>query len=278
MPRLRRPRGRARDLGARVLTVRTAQGVSAFYDSLAGSYHLIYADWRKDVARQGAVLDRLLRSILGGDTLDVLDCACGIGTQAIGLAARGHRVRATDISEASVERARREAEAFGVDVALSVADLRELAAHVPTGFDAAIACDNVLPHLVTDEDLRAAAGNIAAVLRPGGVFVASVADYDEAVGERRRAGTPQVFDGPDGTRVLVNVLDWAPDGRTYGFTLIILRRGETGWTLEHHTTVERALLRTELTGILAGAGFAAIRWYTTDETGFFQPIVTARRP
>ena len=66
--------------------------VVGFYDGLAADYHLIYRDWEEAVERQGRVLDGLIREALGEGPREVLDCACGIGTQAIGLAMRGHRV------------------------------------------------------------------------------------------------------------------------------------------------------------------------------------------
>ncbi len=55
-----------------------------FYDDLADIYHLIYPDWGREVRRQGEVLDRLIRAQMGSETLSILDCSAGIGTQAIG--------------------------------------------------------------------------------------------------------------------------------------------------------------------------------------------------
>jgi methylase of polypeptide subunit release factors len=48
----------------------------------------------------------------------VLDCACGLGTQAIGLARRGCTVHATDLSPAAIARAARDAESFGAALVL----------------------------------------------------------------------------------------------------------------------------------------------------------------
>lgn len=250
----------------------------AFYDRLAQSYHLTYADWRKEVIRQGAVLDRLFRSVMGEGPYSVLDCACGIGTQSIGLAGRGHRVHGTDVSEASVERARKEAADSGAGVTFAVADMRALADAVEGPYDVVIACDNVLTHMVTEEDLRSALGGVFSVLRPGGLFVASLSDHEEALRTRARAPEPKVFDGADGTRVIQTLMDWSPDGRTYRLTLFILRREGGEWTLEHHETVERALLRRECSALLADQGFEQVAWHMPAETGFFQPLVTARKP
>lgn len=254
------------------------EGVRAFYDELADDYHLIYHDWRKGVARQGAALDRLLRSILGTGPLRVLDCACGIGTQAIGLATRGHHVTATDLSPASVDRARREAKAFAVEIAFGVADFRSLDREVSGSFDAVLACDNAMPHLVSDDDLAAAARAILATLRPGGVFVASIRDYDRAVRTRPSVTQPEVIEGPEGRRVVFQLWKWSPDGRTYTLTLFILREREGAYDVAHHSTAYRALLRRELAAVLREAGFRSVRWHTPEETGFFQPLVTARRP
>ena len=72
--------------------------VAPFYDSLAPYYHLLYDDWEASVARQGAALADLLDShgVRRGET--ILDAACGIGTQTIGLLANGYSVTASDCS------------------------------------------------------------------------------------------------------------------------------------------------------------------------------------
>ena len=64
----------------------------------------------------------------------MLDCSCGIGTQAIGLALRGHDVLATDLSPGAVERAAREAAAMGTHLAIGVADFTRLAEQVEGTF------------------------------------------------------------------------------------------------------------------------------------------------
>lgn len=44
----------------------------------------------------------------------ILDCACGIGTQTLGLAGAGYRVHGTDLSPEAVRRARTASAAAGV--------------------------------------------------------------------------------------------------------------------------------------------------------------------
>ena len=63
-----------------------------FYDDLSPHYPLLYRDWDSAVEQQGAALAALLQSegVVPGDP--VLDAACGIGTQTLGLASRGYRM------------------------------------------------------------------------------------------------------------------------------------------------------------------------------------------
>lgn len=99
-----------------------------FYDEPAADYDLLYADWDASVAAQGAALDGLISDALGREAgaFDVLDCSRGIGTQAIGLAALGHRVTGTDLSPVAAARAAREAVARGLSLTTATADMRAL--------------------------------------------------------------------------------------------------------------------------------------------------------
>ncbi|HET7034541.1 MAG TPA: class I SAM-dependent methyltransferase [Thermomicrobiaceae bacterium] len=253
------------------------EDVATFYDHLTADYHLVYADWRDEaVPRQGRVLDQLIQRELGPGTRRVLDCTCGIGTQALGLALRGHQVRASDISPAAVQRAAREAIALGVSLATSVADVRRLAASVAGAFDVVLSCDNSLPHLPTAADVRLAVAQMAAKLRPGGLLVIGIRDYDRLPAERPRATLPQVRDDLGGRSVYFQVWDWAPDGEQYTMHLFILRERAGTWQTTHHSTRYRALRRGELEEALVAAGLHDIRWHEPVETGHHQPLVTAR--
>ncbi len=248
-----------------------------FYNQLAPDYHLIFADWHQSMARQAAALDGLIRAELGNGPLAVLDCTCGIGTQALGLAGRGYCVHATDLSAAAVARARREAQALGLALTFGVADIRALATQVPGTFDVVLSCDNSLPHLLSTADIHRAIVNMRAKLRPGGLLLASIRDYDHLLRTQPRALPPNVLDDPAGRRIVFQVWDWAPDGRTYTFHLFILRQIESGWHTAQYTSTYRPLLRAELTAAVAAAGFSDIRWRLPPDGGYVQPVVTARK-
>ena len=247
------------------------------YEAMAGDYHLIFADWKRGVVWQGEVLDRLIRAQSVMSAVSVLDCSCGIGTQAIGLATRGYKVHATDISATSVERAEQEAASFGVSVTFGVSDFRELTARVEGEFDVVLSCDNALPHLSSDDDLLAAARNMREKLHQGGLLLASIRDYDHILSEKPGSTLPGVFDGPTGKRIAFQVWDWSSDGKSYQLHQFIITQLGQEWRTAHYTTHYRPILREDLSRILADAGFSDISWHMPEESGYYQPIVTARK-
>jgi len=245
-----------------------------FYDGLAADYHLVYGDrWDEAVSRQGAALARVIRDARP-DAATVLDCSCGIGTQAIGLACEGFGVTGTDISEASVARARVEAKRLGAQVALGVADVRNLGG-VAGPFDVVLSADNALPHLLEDVELSRALSAMRSRLRPGGLVVVTMRDYDRALAERPPIAPPLVVAGPP-RRVVVRLHEWdAPASRLYTVRFLICTEREDRWSVEHHCARYRAITRLAFTDLVEAAGFTGVTWRSGPEVGFHQPLMTA---
>lgn len=251
-----------------------AVSVVDFYDGFARDYHLVYGDkWDEAVQRQGAVLDRLIRHA-HPDARDVLDCSCGIGTQAIGLARRGYRVCGSDISERSVERARVEATRLGANVTFSAADFRDLT-EIAGEFDVVISCDNAVPHLLDAADVLKALRAMRSKLRPGGLLVISTRDFDRALVERPATAPPLLVAGPP-RRVVVRLHDWdAPDSPLFTVRFFVLTESGGRWTLAHHSTRYRAITSGALSRAAEDAGLKDITWLSGEDTGFHQPVMTA---
>jgi SAM-dependent methyltransferase len=250
----------------------------AFYDGLADDYHLVYGDWERSITRQAAALHALIEARLGPGPRRILDCTCGIGTQALGLAALGHRVTASDLSGGAIARARREAERRSLEIAWDVADVRDLPVRFQGVFDVVFSADNSLPHLAGPHDLALALRSMVAVLRPGGLLLASIRDYD-ALLERRPASTSPAFAGPPGERrVTFQLWDWEADGRSYTLEMFVLKESPgSGWTVTTHRARYRAITRAELSAALDVAGIADAMWMMPDRSGFFQPLVLGVR-
>jgi glycine/sarcosine N-methyltransferase len=274
-PRLPQASSEAR-LGDRG-TPRTDQ-TQRFYDALASDYDLIFADWQASVRGQAEILDRIIRGHLASWPLSVLDCTCGIGTQAIGLALRGYRVHATDFSVAAVERAQREAAVVGATLTFGIADVRSLAEQVTGHFDVVLSCDNALPHLLSDGELRLALRHLSATLTPGGLLLVSIRDYDALLDQKPQAEPPRVFDGLEGRRIVFQVWDWEPEAPLYLLHHFILRQEGDDWRTTHRQAPYRALRRAELSAMLGEVGFRDVRWQLPGESGYPQPVLIARKP
>lgn len=252
------------------------EGVKSFYDQLASNYHLIFEDWEASIRRQAAVLGAILERECGSPArIKILDCACGIGTQSLGLARLGFQMTACDLSALAVERARMEAEKRGLSVRAFVADMLDLS-QVPDGeFDAVICMDNALPHLESEQQLFQAVTQMRRKLRSDGLFMASIRDYGSLVREKPTVQGPNFYSDEKGRRIVHQVWDWLDD-RRYMFHLYITREIEDGWESQHYVSNYRSIMRNELSEILERSGFAGCRWIRADESGFYQPIVLAK--
>lgn len=245
------------------------------YDELASHYHLLFENWESSIERQAAVLGPILERECGfPDETRILDVACGIGTQSLGLAKLGFHVTGCDISPAAIERASREASQRNLDIPFSVTDMLDLSAFADSSFDAVICMDNALPHLENSEQLIQAAMQFRAKLRPNGLFMASIRDYDLLIKERPTVQGPVFYSDQGHRRIVFQVWDWL-DERRYMFHLYITRMVDSEWQTFHTTAVYRALLRQELSEALNKAGFTNIRWLFPLESGFYQPMVLA---
>jgi SAM-dependent methyltransferase len=246
-----------------------------FYDALASDYHLLFGDWWSAAQWHGGVLANILasRRIAEGR---LLDCTCGIGTQALPLAALGYCVTGTDVSRSAVNRARAEATTRGLDVDFRVSDVREVRHHVEGRFDAVISCDNALPHLLTDEHLERALLSVRSCLQPGGLFLISLRDYD-SLRIIQPSGAPISVHGEAGSRHgSGQSWLWSVDAEYVDIELFTLTENAVGsWHAWSRTTRYRALRRETLESLLVSAGFKATEWLMPEVSDYYQPIVIA---
>jgi len=252
------------------------ESVASFYNELAPWYHLIFKDWDESIERQGEFLNGLLEKELGPGECKILDCACGIGTQSIGLARRGHHLTGSDLSAAAVERARREFESRGLAGSFVVSDMTSLAEIVDRNFDVVMALDNALPHL-SAAAARDAVRAMHARVRPGGLVLAGIRDYDALIRERPTVQGPAFYGPPGPRRIYFQVWDWTDDDHYKIHLYITVQHGEL-WEPHHFVSTYRCMLRDELSAALASAGFENIRWIMPADSGHYAPIVLARKP
>jgi SAM-dependent methyltransferase len=243
-----------------------------FYDDLAPFYHLIYPDWEASVGWQGAALDAVIRTELGEGARTVLDVAAGIGTQALGLAALGYDVTASDLSPGAVRRLRDEAARRGLAIGAQPADMRAAwDAHGRT-FDVVLCADNALPHLLTDDDILHALREFRRCTAPGGICLVSVRDYD-AIDLRTQRLHPHGLREADGARWIL-FQAWDPRPPLYEVSLYVVEdRGADGVETRVMRSTYYALSLPRLTELMREAGFDDVRRL---DGAFYQPLVVGR--
>ena len=246
----------------------------SFYDELAGQYARLYFDWQAETKSQAAILDRIFSGCGFDRKARVLDCACGIGTQTIGLAALGYSVTASDISEGELAEAKARAEENGVGIRFAHGDFCALSETFSEQFDIVIAMDNALPHMLTAEALAEAVGSITGRLRPGGLFVASIRDYDSLLLTKPPYSPPYIHKTDKGQRLSFQTWEWQDEN--YRLTQYIIE-DEGLLQVSKFACEYRATRREELTRLLLAAGCERVDWQFPEESGFFQPIVIARK-
>jgi glycine/sarcosine N-methyltransferase len=246
------------------------------YDEIATLYHLIYRDWNAAIAQQASALDAIIRQQVGPPPQSILDVSCGIGTQALGLAALGHAVTASDLSSAAVERARLEAAQRNLAIDFTVADMRRCAEVHGSGFDVVLSADNSIPHLLSDDAIREALGNFHQCTRPGGIAILGVRDY---VTEERSSPrlVPYGFrsDGDD-RYFVVQTRDW--DGDFYDVAMYFIReaRGSKPATVIAGSSRYYAVPIDRLVALLEESSFIEIQ--RLDGVLYqHQPVLVARR-
>ncbi|WP_019003595.1 class I SAM-dependent DNA methyltransferase [Succinimonas amylolytica] len=245
-----------------------------FYDSMAAQYDRLFLDWQAATREQAEILDRIFSGFGFGRDATLLDCACGIGTQAIGLAALGYRVTASDISAGELAEAAGRAEKNGVGIRFEQADFCTLSDTFSEEFAIVIAMDNALPHMLTKKDLESAVRSITGRIRPDGIFVASIRDYDSLLVNRPPYSPPYIHKTARGRRVSFQTWDWTGDN--YHLTQYIIDdEGEP--QVSKFECEYRATRREELTNLLLASGCREAVWKFPEETGFYQPIVVARK-
>jgi len=230
--------------------------VVPLYDDLSEDYDH-FVNWPARLAFELPFFRRLFEQ---HHIHSVLDVACGTGQHAIALAREGYEVAAADLSQAMVERAQANAAQAGVNIHVYALGFGALAGSLPGRYDALLCLGNSLPHVTTEEALSQALGDLARVLKPGGLLVIQNRNLDRVLARQERFMSPEVHRAGEDEWVFYRFYDFLGD--LLRFNMVRLhRRGEGEWIARTGYTQLRAwryeLLQREITT----AGMEAIHAY-----------------
>ena len=245
-----------------------------FYDNMASQYDKLFLDWQAATKEQAVILNKIFQDNGFDDTARILDCACGIGTQVIGLAALGYQVTASDISDGELVEAKERAVKNNVHIRFEHADFCALSKTFQEKFDIVIAMDNAWPHMLSASALENAIASITNQIAFGGMFVASIRDYDALLMEKPPYSPPYIHKNDKGQKVSFQTWEWKDD--CYKLIQYIIDDEET-LQIGKFECEYRATLREEMTNLLLSHGCREVVWLFPEETGFYQPIVVAKK-
>ena len=248
--------------------------VQFFYNQMAEHYDLLFRDWDAATKEQALILHRLFSDAGFDMTAQILDCACGIGTQTVGLAALGYQMTASDLSEAELVQAKERTAKRGLTVRFERADFCALSEVFAESFDIVIAMDNAIPHMLTKADLERAVKSIIGQVKENGIFVASIRDYDTLLKEKPPYSPPYIHQTASGQRVSFQTWTWTDEN--YHLVQYMIEDEATLRTSKFECEY-RAVRRAELTELLYAAGCCSVQWKMPEETGFYQPVVIAKK-
>lgn len=143
--------------------------IQTFYNNLAAQYDKLFLNWQDTTRQQAEILEKIFKSNGYDCAANILDCACGIGTQA---------------------------------------DFHTLSDTFSEKFDVIIAMDNALPHMLTAKDLAAAIKSIVNQIEQNGIFVASIRDYDSLLDKKPPYSPPYIHKTDEGQRVSFQTWEW----------------------------------------------------------------------
>ncbi len=243
--------------------------LAPFYDALNGE--LDYAAWAD-------FEEELFRRYGKGPIHEVLDLACGTGSMALELSARGYDVVALDFSPEmlSIARTRAEEAGLGGDILYLCQDMCNFELYGTV--DAVVSCLDSINHITDKDRLRACFSLVRNYLVPDGLFLFDVNSpykFREVYGNR-----DYVLEIPGALCAWQN--DYREKSGLCDFYISLFAEREDGsYTREDTHRRERAYSLRTLKALLSECGFEVLSVVGDDRSGEVSPeteryYITAR--
>lgn len=259
-----------------------AQEVSDQYSKISQHYEYWFkSSWPEPAQIQGKALEKVLRGQGLEGRLRALDLTSGMGTQAIGLAMCGHDVVALDISEGQVVRGQHEAKALdaAMPIEFVLGDATHPVDYVSGSFDAVFSFGNSLPLLGSAEALCSALSESLSLLKPGGVFVASLRDHTDLRNRQPHliGSGPVNIDGKKGVWVETGI--WMPDGKHYTSHITFVLNEPQHEEYYYPFPPLAAVTKEEFMELMQSAGFSDVSYHEkAAHPEFTCPLFLGKKP
>jgi SAM-dependent methyltransferase len=240
------------------------QSTRPFYGEYAWAFDLLID---RPVGQDCAAITAWLseRGVLPGSRL--LDAGCGTGRYSRELARRGYAVEGVDRSSDLIETARQSANGHGNSVSFRVGDILAL----PNARYDGILCRGVLNDFVSDEARRSVFAAFASALRPAGVLILDVREWEATLDRKQREPLFRKSVHTDrGTLTFTSITDLDREHQQ----LLLLEThtlvNDGGEHSSDYRFVMRCWTRSELESALVRNGFGSVAYF-----GAYDPAIPA---
>jgi SAM-dependent methyltransferase len=234
------------------------------YGDLAHDYEWLFPD--ETVGRLGGfgatspgsqlLLEAAVKTLGPGNR--VLDCSCGIGSDAMALARKGLVVTASDGSEAMVAETRRRAKQYGIAMTVSRSPWQELPDRVSGPFELVLCLGNSIVHAEKRTSRAAALEGMRKVLSPTGTLVVDSRNWELLYESRPRIVPARQVIEREGLRCYSLYVWTIPGDFASPCTaeIVLLFEDEQGRTSHHRHVIDFAPFRhDDLADDIRAAGF-----------------------
>lgn len=243
------------------------------YDQLASVYDY-FVNWESRLSYELPFLLRTLTALGPTPTaMHVLDAACGTGQHALALAREGYQVTGTDLFPQMIEIARSHAAAASLPANFQTAAFGSISETLQQAgqFDALLCLGNSLPHVHSWAELEQTLTDFSRLLRPGGLLVTQMRNFDQVMAARNRWMEPQSVEEPDHEWLFFRFYDFEADGRIQ-FNILSMQREKPGpWQIQHTTTQLLPILSTPYLQALHASGFSQVATFGNMHGDSFDP-------
>jgi glycine/sarcosine N-methyltransferase len=247
--------------------------IAEFYDALAPDYDRM-TGFEARFAREMPFFRSIVKKF---GIRTALDAGCGSGFHSFLLAQLGVAVIAADASAEMLRRFRKHARDFRVQIPSVQSTFQELKKSISKQHDALFCLGNSLAHILRSDELVAALRSFAGVLRPGGILVIQLLNYERILERRERIQSVKDSSG----KTFVRFYDFDHKGIKFNIATLERSRGRVEQRLQ--SVRLRPWLHDEILSALARTGFIQARTFGGISMERFSPrtskdlVVLARR-
>jgi len=236
------------------------------YGDMGDRFDDLFGDARKMEGIEAASFARVLSS---SDVHTILDCSCGTGIQALGLAELGFRVFASDLSERMTHILMNKCRNRQISILVKVSDFRDLQEWGNDQFDCVLSGGNSLSVLPDYAEMVRAIRSMANHTRRNGIVLVGGRDYTVPKRREESVYARGIRLITDGTGASASP-EWIVDFRLYGRDRVqvmhtFVRPQEDGLAVERYAMSMMYVTVSDVIAAMEESGLQEIEAY--DATG-----------